>query len=319
MKFLIIGIGGSMGRRRIRALKALGYSDIWGYDKDSDVALTVYKECEVNVCYNKEDLLGWLSEFVFDAVLVCTPPSTKQEYIRLANDGNIPCFIEADIRTYKGEYYPSRTMIHHPAIKMIKEMIDKKELGQIHTFNYHMGQHIRDWHKGADYSNYYAAKKDTGACKEMFCFEVAWLSWLFGEAHSAVGFIDKQLNDKEVSADDVFATSVKFNQDEHHIIGTVLIDIVSRPAIRELRIVCEKGIILWNWEYLFIQVLGEGETCFRNYERNESAEGYNENIPEAMYVLETKNFIEASQKLSEYLYSQEEEMNVIHCLQEVLW
>jgi predicted dehydrogenase len=336
MRFLVIGLG-SMGKRRIRCLKSLGYKDIWAYDSSVEVGLSAFQQCKVNISYTLKVLMGWIKEYDFDAMLICVPPAKKQKYINIANKYNIPCFCEADVMTYDGEYCASRTMIYHPAIRRMDEFLQNNGLGKIYTFNYHLGQHIRDWHVGADYTNYYAAQKETGACREMFAFELSWLAWLFGNPVGARGFIDKQLNDPQITADDVYATAISFerrfsNIPNDYIRGTMLIDVVSRPAVRKLVIIGEKGALEWNWQDNFFTVnfeMGSMQEGTRMegvkkffFDKGVSQEGYNENIPEQMYVDEIATFIANVQasvlqgfRMDEYSF--QEEANIIDMLRKV--
>jgi predicted dehydrogenase len=313
MRFLVIGAG-SMGKRRARNLKALGYTDINMYD------INYPENTSIDGVFFVSQ--NWKPETVFelgkyDAVIVSTPPLTKQAYIDLANKYNIPVFCEADVTLYNGNYHSSNTMRFHPAIQKIKELIDNGTLGKIYTFTHHCGNHINDWHPGCDKKTYYAMKKETGGCKEIFPFELSWLSYLFGSLTDCTGFINKKLNDPDISADDVYSASVKFERVEfppqcmpvfirdieHYkslvsskktITGTVLIDIVSRPAIRELRIVGEKCNLLWNWDTDYIELeQPDGEISMVFYPKGTATEGYNSNICEEMYQNELKSFIKS--------------------------
>jgi len=326
-----------MGRRRIRNLKALGYTDIIGYD------LVDYKKAKPDCWYT--DMLDEVENFLenptgedkkVDGIIVSVPPLQKQEYIDLGNKYNVPVFCEADICLYSGNYYSSATLRHHVAIQKIKELLEYGTLGKVYTFSYHMGQHLRDWHPGADYSNYYAAQKESGACREMFCFELSWLSYLFGTPINCAGFVDKKLLDPDIKADDVFATSVKFKQNtfvedsfgtyfntpclkghikEESITGTVLINILSRPALRNLRIVGEKCSLLWDWDEDNIQLeYPDGEISLIFYPKGQAFDGYNKNISEQMYIDELANWLEAVQGKVQYLYSCEDEKACIEML-----
>jgi hypothetical protein len=238
-----------------------------------------------------------------DCIIVSVPPLQKQKYIDLGNKYNVPVFCEADVTEYSGNYAASATMRFHPAIQKIKELIDSGTLGKVYTFTHHCGNHIEDWHPGTDKKTYYAMSKEAGGCKEIFPFELSWLSYLFGTPIDAYGMIDKKLDDPDISADDVYATSVKFERyptiQEFNIgilkisiTGTILIDIVSRPAIRELRIVGEKGFIEWNWNDDFVKIIRpEGTVLPQSFDKGKAAEGYNKNIPEQMYIAEMENFI----------------------------
>lgn len=333
VRFIVIGCLGSMGRRRIRCLKALGYTDIIGYD------IVDYKSANADCWYTdmSEEMESFLKNPAnnkpVNAVIVSTPPLSKQKYIDMANKYNAPCFCEADIAAYDGQYYPSRTMIFHPAIRKIKALLDENALGKLYAFAYHCGNHIEDWHPGCDKTTYYAMQKATGGCKEIFAFELSWLSWLFGDPADAKGFIDKKLDDSDISADDVYSAAVKFDSS---ITGTILIDIVSRPAIRELRIVGEKGTLEWNWNDSKVFIKHAAYAKSIPYERGIAAQGYNENICEQMYVDETKAFIDAvkpktaamanglyakgilnPRKLYEYPYALEEERKIFDMLRRV--
>jgi len=340
MRFVIIGALGSMGRRRIRNLKALGYTDLIGYD------MIDYKKAKPDCWYT--DMLDEVEDFIenpadeypnVDAIIVSVPPLQKQKYIDLGNKYNVPVFCEADVTEYSGSYYSSATLRHHSAIQKIRELLDAGTLGNIYTFTYHMGQSIYDWHPGCDMKTYYAAQKESGACREMFCFELSWLSYLFGTPVDVRGLIDKKLNDPDITADDVYATTVKFSQNTfetdrtgcindtdfitghlktYSVTGTMLIDIVSRPAIRELRIAGEKGTLKWNWNDNCIKIEhASGAILPILYKRGKAADGYNQNICEEMYQNELANFIDAIQGKAQYLFGKEDEKAVMSMLKKV--
>jgi predicted dehydrogenase len=320
MKVLVIGLG-SMGQRRIRCLESIGGHEIYAYDKLESQALKLLDK-DIALTNNRDILFYWLKNEGIELMLVCTPPGTKQEYIGIANRNGIKCFIEADIQSYLGLYYPSRTLVYHPAIQRIKELLDVEKIGKIYTFNYHMGQHIRDWHKGADYSNYYAAKKETGACKEMVVFELAWLHDVLGAPIELFGSVDKRLNDEQITADDVYSLVARFVDKrsiyDDFISGTMLIDVVSRPAVRELTIIGEKGTLRWNWADSFIYIHTERQVIPIAIDRGENHEGYNENIPEQMYVDELKALIAEQEEVGTYGYYKSQEENIIQ-LAERVW
>jgi len=319
MKVLLVG-NGSMSKRRQRCLKALGYNNFAVWDVTDKTTID-----EVAQIYEPE------------ALIVCSPPKTKGTYIALAAKLGIPVFCEADIVNYtEGPYYPSCSLIYHPAIQKIRELLDNKTLGKLYCFTYHQGMHLRDWRPaGFDFKGYYAAELGT---KEMFCFELSWLSYLFGTPTGCTGLIDKKLSDPDITADDVYAASVKFNgyekseyagkwvaapkvnelEKQFSVTGTMLIDIVSRPAIRELRIVAEKGTLKWNWNDSFISIeTADGLKVTHGYDKGKAAEGYHSAICEQMYQNELRNFIDAIQGKAQYLFSHEDEQAVMSMLRKV--
>jgi predicted dehydrogenase len=311
-----------MSKRRQRCLKALGHNDLAVWDVTDEATID-----EVAQIYEP------------DAMIVCSPPKTKGEYITLAAKLGIPVFCEADIVSYtEGSYYPSCSLIYHPGIQKIHELLDNETLGKIYCFTYHQGMYLRDWRPaGFDFKGYYAA--ELGA-KEMFCFEMSWLSYLLGTPIEVKGMIDKKLDDPDITADDVYAASVKFHNEkaiaeytcgipiypsrydelkkQFSVTGTVLIDILSRPAIRELRIVGEKCNLLWNWNNSYVSLEHpDGAVITYGYDKGEAADGYNANICEQMYIAEMQNFIDAVQGKAEYLFSRGDEEAVMGMLGKV--
>ena len=73
MKFLVIGLG-SMGKRRIRCLQALGYDDITGYDTREDRRAEAKEKYGVHVLQRCDDI-----DKAFDAVIVSVPPDRHLE------------------------------------------------------------------------------------------------------------------------------------------------------------------------------------------------------------------------------------------------
>jgi predicted dehydrogenase len=322
MHILLVG-NGSMSKRRQRCLKALGYNNFAVWDVMDKATID-----EVAEIYEPE------------ALIVCSPPKTKGRYVALAAKLNIPCFCEADIVSYtEGPYYPSCSLIYHPGIQKIRELLDNETLGKIYCFTYHQGMYLRDWRPaGFDFKGYYAA--ELGA-KEMFCFELSWLSYLFGTPVDAKGFIDKKLDDPDITADDVYSATINFKQNTFvtdktgeafntnfiagHIetatvTGAVLIEILSRPAIRELRIVGEKCNLLWNWNNSYVSLEHpDGAVITYGYDKGKAADGYNANICEQMYIAEMQNFIDAVQGKAEYLFSRDDEEAVMDMPRKVEW
>ncbi|MFA5208323.1 MAG: hypothetical protein WC428_06800 [Candidatus Paceibacterota bacterium] len=282
-----------MSKRRQRCLKALGYNNFAVWDVTDKATID-----EVAQIYEP------------DAMIVCSPPKTKGTYITFASKLGIPVFCEADIVNYtEGPYYPSCSLIYHPGIQKMCEIIGDGLIGKIYTFQYHLGQHIRDWRpKGFDFANYYAAAYGG---KEMLVFELSWLAYLLGRPMAVGGMGDKKMDDAQISSLDVYAMTVHFST----CIGSILIDIVSRPAIRELRIVGEKCNLLWNWNNSYVSLeYPDGAVITYGYDKGKAADGYNANICEQMYIAEMQNFIDAIQCKAEYLFSHDDEKVVMDML-----
>jgi len=168
MKFLVVGLG-SMGRRRIMNLQTLNAGEIAGFDIRQERCREVSDRFGVRVFMTPEDAFS----FKPDALIVSTPPDRHVEYGMEAAERGIPFFLEASVvddgmdelielcRQRNVVGVPSCTMRFHPAVRMVKRIIEEKEIGKPVTFLYHLGQYLPDWHPHEDYRSFYVGKRRT--------------------------------------------------------------------------------------------------------------------------------------------------------------
>lgn len=320
MNFLIIGLG-SMGKRRGRCLQALGHQKITGYDK------------RVDRCMESEALYGILAfskldEVDFskiDAFIIATPPDCHLEYINLAIDKGIPAFVEASVildglssanfrALEKGVLIaPSCTLRFHPAIKDIKELVSCNKYGRFNNFSYHSGQYLPDWHPWEDVKDYYVSSKETGGAREIVPFELTWIVDVFSFPLNIKGFYGKTM-DVGADIDDSYALSLQFEQG----VGTLLVDVVSRYALRSMTINLERGQIIWNWNDGIVKVYEADSDRWINYcsPVGKAAEGYNKNITEQMYIDETRSFLLAVSGKEQFPNTLENDIQVLELLEQ---
>ena len=187
MKALIIGLG-SMGKRRIRNLHALGYEDVKAYDPREDRVQEAQGKYGITPIFNLE---GVLNNSV-DIVIVSTPPDHHLEYALMAVEAGKHVFIEASaiddgldkLLQLQSKspivIAPSSTMRFHPAVKTIKAIVDTKEIGTVLAFSHHFGQYLPKWHPYEDYRTFYVSDPIVGATIELVAFELVWLTWICG-------------------------------------------------------------------------------------------------------------------------------------------
>lgn len=308
-----------MGKRRIRNLQSLSAGEILGFDKKEDRR----KEAEAKYGIKTfNDFQEALKENP-DALIISTPPNIHNEYIKLAIENKKPAFVEAsvvlgdleelNIAAKKENVFiaPSCTFRFHPAIEKIKKIVNEGKYGKVTNFTYYLGQYLPDWHPSEDIKNFYVGKKETGGAREMVCFELTWIVDLLGFPKKTVGFFGKTL-EMGVDIDDTYALSLDFG-DKY---GSVLVDVVSRYAIRSLLLNMEKGQITWRWDEDLIKVYDaeskRWEDCF--YKKGQAAEGYNENIIEDMYIDEMKSFIDALDGKDKFPNSLDDDIRVLKIL-----
>jgi len=300
---LVIGLG-SMGKRRVRNLQALGIKNIIGLDTRED------RRNETAEKYNIEtvDSLGIaLSKHKFDAFIISVPPDLHHIYMKKAVELTIPAFIEASVLDTDFEWLisesekrdvclaPSCTLFFHPAIKKITEVIKNNDLGKISNFLYHSGQYLPDWHTYEDVSEYYVSNKNTGGGREIVPFELTWITLLLGFPKRVVGLYKNTI---EIKGAEQIDDTYNLLMDYGKMIFNLSVDVVSRYATRRLVINGEKKQLYWNWDDNIIKVFDPTTDIWEEfkYETISAQSGYNKNITEQMYIDEIDAFLKAAKK-----------------------
>ena len=249
MKFLIVGLG-SMGKRRVRNLKRLGFSDIVGFDPRED------RRTEAADKYGIKTVGDWAKAEILpvDAWIISTPPDTHLDYGFKAIARNIHFFTEANVTDPRAPQMiaalnksgtvgaPSCTMRYYPGPKKVAYLLAGKVIGTPLMFTYHTGQYLPDWHPWESYKDFYVSKRDTGACREIVPFELSWLVNLFGNVEILTALRDK-VSDLDCDIDDVYQLLMRFKSG---LSAHLVVDVVSRPAFRVFRLCGSKGSIEWD-------------------------------------------------------------------------
>ncbi len=292
MRFLQIGLG-SMGKRRIRCLRALGETDIVAFDPRAD------RREEAERLYGVRtvaDLDAGYATPGLDAVLVSTPPDAHYAPVRRALAAGLHTFCEANVVTEGAEEFlalarekgvvaaPSATFRFHPLYGHLRRLVvDEKVVGRPLALTFHLGNYILDWHpwEGLDF---YAGRKATGACREMVPFEFEWMQWIFGPVESVQCTVAKQL-DLATDIDDTYAIVARF---ESGLVATVLVEVVARYPVRVGRLVTQTGSIDWSFDTNLLRHYDAATGAWREHK----AAGRGFNIEE-MYVAEIGAWLDA--------------------------
>lgn len=321
MKFLIIGLG-SMGKRRIRCLKNLGYEDIIGFDLRENRR----KEAEEKYAIKTINDIKNLNFSEISALIISTPPDKHNEYILMTIEKKKPAFVEASVVLEGLEesnklaiqekvlIAPSCTMEFHPAIKDIRRIVNSGDYGKVTNFSYHCGQYLPDWHPWENVKDYYVSKKDTSGVREIVPFELTWIVNVLGFPEKIIGFNGKTM-DIGADIDDTYVISMDFGNSY----GNMTIDVVSRYATRSLILNMEQGQIVWRWDENTVKLYDaiNQRWIYYNYPVGQSVEGYNKNISDDMYIDEIKSFIENIKGKGKFPNSLDEDIKILKLLHEV--
>jgi predicted dehydrogenase len=251
MRILVVGLG-SMGRRRLRNLTHLGGAELAGLEPGDERRAEVAGEFGIPAFATLDEAL---ESFGPQALVISTPPDRHTEYAIEAARRGLHFFTEASVvpgdtdelievaRAAGVVGAPSCTMRFHPAVQKMRERIEAGAIGKPLFLTHHVGQYLPDWHPWEDYRTYYVARRETGAAREIVPFELNWMAYLFGPVEAVAGMKSK-LSSLEVDIDDVYSGLTRF---ESGVQCNLVIEVISRPAIRRARIIGEEGTLIWDW------------------------------------------------------------------------
>lgn len=299
MKFLVVGLG-SMGKRRVRNLLALGYKDIAGFDPRED------RRAEAQTKY------GIVTHAVFDAavgalrpdaLIISTSPEHHMNYAWAGFERGLPCFIEASVvdpdrilelhrRSADTPILiaPSCTMRYFPGPKKVKELVRSGAIGRPLNINYQTGQYLPDWHPWEKIEDFYVSARATGAGREIVPFELTWLNDIFGKPEP-LACVKAKLTDMNADIDDIYHSLLRY---PGPVLANVTVEVISRPkATRELRVLGSEGEIVFSGEEKCVRHAHTGAPDWVRFDFGGGTVENNYINPEEPYIAEMRDFVEA--------------------------
>ena len=321
MKALVIGLG-SMGRRRVRCLRQLGVREIEGFDTRPDRRAAAAQEYGIAV----REQLSAADVRGFDAVVVSTPPDQHHTALAWAIEAGKPVFVEASVirgplpalderaRAKGVVVAPSCTLRFHAAIRDITRLVRSGAYGKVCNFSYHCGQYLPDWHPWEKVTDYYVSNPLTGGAREIVPFELTWMVEAFGWPQAVQG---TKLRTTDVGApiDDTYAAVLRFDG----FVGTLVVDVVARQAVRKLTLNFERASLAWDWDSGVVRVweAEPGRLVELHQPKAVAHAGYHQNIGEAMYVEEIESFLAAAQGRGAFPHSLQDDIRVLSLLEQI--
>ncbi len=270
MKFLVIGLG-SMGKRRIRCLRELQEPHIAGYDIREDRRKESEDKFRIKTF---SDLKSAIKEISPNALIISVPPDKHHEYIKFAIKHGLPFFVEASVLDTMYKFFlkelsessivaaPSATLLFHPGIKIIGEIIQGGELGKLSNFILHSGQYLPDWHIYEKVKDYYVSNPDTGGGREIVPFELSWITKFVGFPKRVCGTFRKTINiDGAEKIDDTY----NFVMDYGDYLASITVDVVSRRPIRRLLVNGDKKQLLWDWDFNIVKMFNPSKNHWEEF------------------------------------------------------
>ena len=299
MNILVIGLG-SMGKRRVRNLKALDLKNIAGFDPRSDRCKESKEKYAIEVF---EDFEQAMKNFKPNNFVISTPPDLHMHYAYFAYENNINCFIEASvvdadkIRELSKKIVdnsiimaPSCTMRYYPGPKKIKELISSKVVGEVLNINYQTGQYLPDWHPWEKITDFYVSSRDTGGCREIVPFELAWLNDVFGKS-IPLACVKSKLTDMDADIDDIYHCILKY---PNNVLANITVEVISRPHVtRELRVLGTEGELVFSSDENCVRYTNTSTVEWVRFELDGGTLEKDYINPEEPYIEEMGDFISA--------------------------
>ena len=298
MKFLIAGLG-SIGRRHLRNLAALGESDILLYRTHQSTL-----DDEELTSYPIETDLRAALQHQPDAVIISNPTALHMDIALPAAQAGCALFIEKPIAThsddllafeaalkeYQTKVFTAYQFRFNPGLRRMKALLDEGAIGRSLSFTSFWGEYLPDWHPWEDYRKGYAARGDLGGGVVLtLCHPLDYLRWFFGDVQELFAFTGK-LSDLEIDVEDTAEVQLRF---KNQVTGSLHLDYYRRPKRHDLEISGTEGVLYWDHARSAVLLKKDNEektyAIPQDFERNQ------------MFLDEMKHFIEVAAGQAESL------------------
>ena len=251
MKILIAGLG-SIGRRHLRNLVALGERDILLY-RTHHSQLPEEELAGFAVETDLETALGREPQ----AVIVANPTALHLDVAIPAARAGCHLFLEkpvshsieglddleAALQRGGGRALVGFQFRFHPGLQCIARLLEQGAIGRPLSVRAHWGEYLPAWHPWEDYRQSYSARPDLGGGVILtLCHPFDYLRWLLGEVRELWAFAGK-LSDLELEVEDTAEIGLRF---ERGVLGSLHLDYNQRPPAHTLEMTGTQGALRWD-------------------------------------------------------------------------
>ncbi len=252
MKFLIAGLG-SIGRRHLRNLLALGERDIVLYRTHR----STQPDDEFAGLPVETDLSTALATGV-GAVIISNPTALHLEVAIPAAQAGCHLLIEKPVShsldgiqrlQLAAKASGARTLVgfqfrFHPGLQRIAQLLQEGAIGKPVSARAFWGEYLPGWHPWEDYRQGYSARHDLGGGVVLtLSHPIDYLHWLLGDV-SQVWALTAQSGALDLQdVEDVAEIGLRFISG---CLGSIHLDYVQRPPSHHLEIIGSSGTLCWD-------------------------------------------------------------------------
>lgn len=322
MRVLVIGLG-SMGKRRIRLIKQIDRSIyIIGLDSKQE------RREETEKFFNIETVseLKIALEKKCDCAFICTSPLSHADLIETCLSHKMHVFTEINLVADKYDLnmkiaqekqrvlFLSSTFLYRDEIRYIQQEVENSE--SLLSYTYHIGQYLPDWHPWEEYTDFFVGDIRTNGCREIMAIDFPWLYKTFGK-----------IKDIQVKGGKKTGLKIAYNDSylllvEHEtgVQGTIMVDVVSRKAVRNLEIYGEDLYISWDGTPEGLKqynIEEKEEYAVKLYSGVDKQTGYASFVIENAYKNEILVFFNEIQGKTQNVYDFEDDKYVLELLDNI--
>ena len=251
MKFLVAGLG-SIGRRHLRNLLALGERDILLYRSHR----SSLPEDELAAFPSETDLSAALRRQP-EAVIISNPTALHLEVAIPAARAGCHLLLEKPVshtldgldelqqalQAGGGQVLVGYQFRFHPGLRKVAELLAENAIGRPLSARAHWGEYLPGWHPWEDYRQGYSARQELGGGVILtLSHPLDYLRWLFGEVE-ALWALAGQSSSLGLEVEDTAEIGLCFKNGG---LGSLHLDYNQRPSAHHLEIVGTEGTIRWD-------------------------------------------------------------------------
>ena len=267
MQVMVVGCG-SIGRRHLLNLMALGVDDVIACDPNENIR-TASEALGICSYSNYHEAIAENPNVT--AAVICTPTSLHVEQacdlacrgIHLLIEKPLSHDVEgiaALLRQVNDHHLIGMMAMcyrFHPALMAIKKLLEENCIGRVYSVRIAGGQYLPDWHPDADYREEYAARASMGGGVLLtnLVHSLDVVRWMFGEC-AEVQFLVKTVGDLEIDTDDIAVGHLSL---ESGVVVQMYADFLQRNPQYRLEVIGQTGTIYWEYGDHAVLLYADGD------------------------------------------------------------
>ena len=252
MKLAVVGLG-SIGRRHLENLRAVGVEVLTAYDVAPAQREAVAAQLPfVKVTPSLEAALEGAN-----GVVICTPPDSHLALGRMAVEHGAHLMVEKPFaQSMEGveellrlcdakglRVLTAYNWRYWPPMLLVEQMLKDGRIGPVRAARTEYAYHLSIRYPGKDYRQFYMADaKQGGGCLLDESHAIDYMRWLVGEISEVSAVVDR-VSSLEISADYIADLTVRFASGT---VGNIHMNLFAWNMHSHFELLGEEGVIQWR-------------------------------------------------------------------------